>query len=119
MFFSVFSQFETAQAVGKRIPMELCHRDNEVCELFVTDRLERQSAWNHLRALVAQLEGIGITDAATRMQVPEKLTVRAVREGESRCTDDTGQSCMHLASGEVVDILPLISALMICCWSAT
>ena len=94
-------------ALSKRLPLELVHRDAEVNELFIQDKLTRQSSWATLRAIASQLEALGIQNPMTRSLPPSDCFLRPASREEERVVDPhSGFPAVQDASGALVDVIP-------------
>ena len=94
-------------ALSKRVPLELVHREAEVNEWFIQDKLTRQSSWATLRAIASQLEALGIQNPMTRSLPPSDCFLRPARQDEDRVEDPhSGFPALRDASGALVDIIP-------------
>ena len=93
-------------ALSKRLPLVECHRDQEVSELYVSGKVERLSAWNCLRALFAQIESVGIENAASRMTLPETVRVWPLEHGETCVYNDGGDPFIQASDGSLTPVFP-------------
>ena len=93
------------QAVSKRLPFSEIHRDTNVSQWFVENKLERTSAWGCLRALLCQIESLGITNAASRCQLPADVIARPLTSLEERVVDEVGDSHV-LCAGILTPMFP-------------
>ena len=88
----------------KLVPQSEVHSDAEVTELFLSDSMERQAAWNQLRTTMRQLEVAGLVNPVQRSVLPAGVIARPMRVGESRCMVD-GHPC-YTRSGVAARIIP-------------
>ena len=74
-------------AVKSRIPTDLVLRDADVSELYVRSKLERQAAFNALRALLLQIEHLVGKGATARLRLPDDVRVQPLSACERRIWD--------------------------------
>ena len=92
----------------KNVSITELHRDAEVAELWMDSKLERISAWNGLRCLARQLEGLGIVQPLVRARAPDSLVLRACGASERRFM--TGSGWMVQTLGDEASSRPPIPA---------
>ena len=86
--------------------MDVLHRDAAVAELYIEDKLQRQSAWSCPRGYVAALENLGL-HPITDCQLLANVAVRSIVAEERREFDEeTGEAMLVDASGEKHRVIP-------------
>ena len=82
----------------KHVPMDLIHRDQSVCSLYIEDKLTRQSTHGLLKSLVCQLEGL-VPDPLVRGKLAPDVLVQAHTSAAMETTvDDSGELMVTNAS---------------------
>ena len=71
----------------KRIPLSVCHRDAEVAELFVKDKIDRASSWAVMRVLMKQAASLGVAEPWERSALPANVLVMPLTYNEIRGMD--------------------------------
>ena len=54
------------QVISKALPMRILHRDTNVAELYVQDKIERRASWCLLRGLISALQALVGPDGLRR-----------------------------------------------------
>ena len=75
-------------------------------ELYVLGRSERLAAWNCLRALLAQVESLGISNPATRMRLPDDVRVWPFKADETRVVADGDDAFIQARDGSRTPVFP-------------
>lgn len=76
-------------------------------ELYIQNTAERVAAWSCLRALLAQIESLGVVNPASRMRLPDDVRVWPLAAGETRGAYDEGDVWIQSIDGSRMPVFPV------------